>query len=134
MELDQQWLSEAVLINESTQEAVAGDVSLYRSIGEACRALEHWWVEERLGYAFTASGDRLLLTVDRSKNVVLEGREPCSDGKAIVLGWLKSSAGSVLQARKAKAAGGKVILSSFEERGLLPLTTEGLIAYVGFSR
>lgn len=49
MELDQQWLSEAVLIKENAREAVAGDVSLYRSIGEACRALEHWWVEERRG-------------------------------------------------------------------------------------
>src|SRR4029453_8109506 len=118
MEQDRQWLSDTVLVNESRDEAVAGDVSVYRSIGEACRALEHWWVEGDFGYAFAASGDRLRLGVDRSKNVVVESREPCPDGTSIVFEWLKSSAHAVLLARNAKAKRGKAILSPFEERDL----------------
>lgn len=116
-----QWLADIVLINESRIEAVAGDVSLYRSVGEACRALEHWWVEGDYGYAFAASGDRLILAVDKSKNVILQRREASIDGTAIVLRWLESSARSVLNARKARAAerrpipGSYPILGSYEE-------------------
>jgi hypothetical protein len=131
---ERQWLSDVVIVNESSSETAPGDVTVYRSIGEACRALEYWWVEESRGHAFTASGDRLILTVDESRSVTVDRREPCASGTAIVREWLRSAAYSVLQARKARAAKRKVFLTLFEEGGSLPSTVEGLIAYVGFGR
>jgi hypothetical protein len=134
MESDSQWLSDVVLVNESRAEATAGDVSLYRSTGEACRFLEHWWVKDSEGYAFSAAGDRLILGVDQSNNVIVMRREPCAEGKSIVLNWLNSCAVAVLQARRSRAAKGKDILGLYEEQGHLPQTVEGLIGYIGFSR
>ena len=45
------WLSDIVVVNESRDETTAGDVSVYRSADEACRSLEHWWVENGEGFA-----------------------------------------------------------------------------------
>jgi hypothetical protein len=127
-----EWLSDVVLLNESNAETRAGDISVFRSAGEACGALEPWWVQDREGFAFTASGDRLTLGVDDRGRVIVAKREQMDGGATIVLGWLRASAEAVLGARRSKAKKGKAFLSPFEEQGRLPASAEGLIAYVGF--
>ena len=133
MEADQ-WLCDIVIINESREEGIAGDIAVYRSVGEACRAVEPWWVEGREGYAFTASGDRLIFGVDAFNRVVVNGRERCAEGPQVVERWLNAHAASVLEARKHRAQKGTDILGRCEEQGLLPKSVTALIAYSGFSR
>jgi len=126
------WLFDIVVVNESDDEATAGDVSVFRSAGEACRYLESWWVTENLGVAFTAAGERLSLGIQGEAVVVLE-RNETPGGEAIVQKWLRHSAAAVLGARKTKAAKFKAALGKCEEQGMLPDSIEGLIAYIGFT-
>lgn len=125
------WLDEIVVVNESKEERLPGDVSLYRSVGDACEALEYWWVKNGEGHAFTASGIRLVLTAEQNGLVTVAAREVCPEGSAIVLSWLMSLAETALEARRRVARNGRAILSEAEEAGALPTTIEGLIAYVG---
>ena len=55
----QDWLADVVIVNESRDEAAVGDLSVFRSVGEACAKLEPWWVQDREGFAYTAAGERL---------------------------------------------------------------------------
>jgi hypothetical protein len=126
------WLDEVVVLNESEDESVAGDVSVYRSEGDAVNALEDWWVENSEGFAFTATGVRLVLAVSPSRGVFVERREECPEGPAIVLAWLRSLGQTTLEARNRVAQNGRAILSRAEEEGALPETVEGLLAYIGF--
>jgi hypothetical protein len=128
------WLADIVIVNESGDERTPGDVGVFRSAGELCGHLEHWWVEEGYGFAFTAAGERLTLDVDGKERVIVAGREDVSDGTEIVRGWLHASAAAILDARKAKAAKGRAVLGTAEGRDQLPASIEGLIAYVGFNR
>ena len=130
---NQSWLSDVIVINESSDERIPGDVSAFRSAGEACRYLEYWWVEEGHGFAFTASGERLILGVF-GREVTVEAIEPHERGAEIVRTWLEALAAAVLDARRHRASKGRAVLSGFEERGELPRTTEGLLAYVGFEQ
>jgi hypothetical protein len=132
--MDDSWLNDIVVVNESRDETVPGDVQVFRSAGEACRYLEHWWVEDGEGYAFTAAGERLTLGVDESNRVIVIELAPAVEGPAIVNRWLRAYADGTLEARRAKAGKGGAILSTSEELGQLPTSIEGLIAYVGFSR
>ena len=95
--------------------------------------MEHWWVENGEGFAFTAAGDRLTLGVDDKGRVIVTGQKGMPGGGEVVWGWLCAYAAGVLDARRAKAQQGKARLSQFEERGQLPTSVEGLIAYVGFN-
>jgi hypothetical protein len=126
------WIADIVVVNESRDEAEAGDVTIFRSVGEACDWLEHWWVENEEGFAFTATGERLALGVDDKGRVVVAARQIVPGGTEIVLGWLRAAAAAVLEARKARAQDGKLILNSYERQGQLPTSIEGLIIYVGF--
>lgn len=125
------WLDEIVVVNESKEERQSGDVSIYRSMGDACAALEHWWVRNGEGFAFTASGVRLVLSAEQGGPVTVASQEECPEGPAIVLSWLVSLAETTLQARRKVAQDGRVILSEAENAGALPTTVEGLIAYIG---
>ncbi len=127
------WLTDIVVVNESRDEGSAGDVTVFRSAGEACRYLEHWWVQNGEGFAFTAVGERLMLDLDAKDRVIVTGKQDVPEGAEIVREWLQSCAVSVLNALKAKAGRGKGMLSPTEEREQLPTSVEGLIAYVGFS-
>lgn len=131
MTAEASWLDEIVVVNESAEERRPGDVSLYRSAGDACEALEYWWVRNGEGYAFTASGVRLVLTAKPKGPVTIARRENCLEGPTIVLSWLQSLAETALEARKRVAQSGRAILSDAEKQGVLPATTEGLIAYIG---
>ncbi len=91
------WLDEVVVLNESKDETISGDISVYRSEGDAFRDIEAWWVESAEGFAFTATGMRLALGVGPSGEVIVIRREECSEGPAIVLGWLRVLAQTTLE-------------------------------------
>ncbi|MEO8455458.1 MAG: hypothetical protein ABI454_09875 [Sphingomicrobium sp.] len=126
-------LADIVVVNENADEATAGDVTVFRNAEAACGWLEHWWVENGEGSAFTASGERLTLGVDHHDRVVVVDREAAAEGTALVESWLRSAAAAVLQARRVKAARGKVVLNQSEQEGRLPTSVEELVAYVGFT-
>ena len=130
---DDTWLHDIILVNDSGRgdDLEARNVDVFRSAGDACGYLEHWWVEERHGLALTAAGEQVALGVDGDR-VVVDGYEPRSDGQQIVLSWLRHSAQAILDARRHKAAKGKVRLGEVEAEGVLPTSIEGLIAYIGF--
>jgi hypothetical protein len=125
------WLDDVVVLNESRDERIPGDVSVHRSEGDACSSIEAWWVENSEGFAFSATGMRLVLDIETSGQVVVVRREECPEGTAIVLGWLQALAQTTLEARNRVAHEGRAILSYAEEEGALPTTVEGLLAYIG---
>lgn len=124
------WLSEIVVVNESSDEAVAGDVSIFRHAGDACAHLEYWWVEDKEGFAITAAGHRIELGVGAKRDVIIAGIEEVPTGADVVQAWLHSLASFVLMERTRKAKKGKVRLSPSEADGHLPTSSEGLIAYI----
>lgn len=124
------WLSEIVVVNESSEEAVAGDVSIFRHADDACAWLEHWWVEDKEGFAITAAGHRIELGVGAKQNVIVSGVEEVPTGIDVVRSWLHSVASGVLEERTRKANKGRFRLSPSEVDGQLPTTSEGLIAYI----
>ncbi len=126
------WLDEVVLLNESSDERVPGDVSVHRSEGDALNSVEPWWVESSEGFAFSATGVRLVLDLGPSGEIIVVRREECPEGPAIVLCWLQALARTTLEARTQLAQGGSAILSYAEEEGALPTSLEGLLAYIGF--
>ena len=123
------WLSEIVVVNESSDEAVAGDVSIFRHAGDACAWLEHWWVEDKEGFAMTAAGHRIELGVGPKREVIIAGMEEVPSGADVVQSWLHSVARGVLEKRTRKAEKGRLRLSPSEARGKLPASAEGLLAY-----
>lgn len=131
MTAEESWLDEIVVVNESTDERRPGDVSLHRSVGDACEAVEYWWVRNGEAYAFTASGIRLVFAAEPKGPVTIVRRESCPEGPAIVLSWLRSLAETTLEARERVARDGRAVLNEAEKRGALPASTEGLIAYIG---
>lgn len=124
------WLSEIVVVNESSDEAVAGDVSIFRHAGDACAWLEYWWVEDKEGFAITAAGHRIELGVGAKQNVIVAGMDEAPTATDVVRSWLHSVASGVLEERTRKAKRGKLRLSPSEVDGQLPTTSEGLIAYI----
>lgn len=124
------WLSEIVVLNESRDEAVPGDVSIFRHAGDACAHLEYWWVEDKEGFAITAAGHRIKLGVDAKRNVIIAGMDDVPTGTDVVRSWLRSVASGVLEERTRKAKKGKLRLSPSEREGQLPTSSEGLIAYI----
>lgn len=125
------WLADVVVLNESTDERVPGDVSVHRSDGDALLSLEATEVRHGLVFAFTATGVRLVLDTDGSGAVVVASRQICAEGPEIVLGWLRALARSQLEARRRTAAQGRAVLGAAEAEGTLPTGVEGLVAYVG---
>lgn len=124
------WLSEIVVVNESSDEAVAGDVSIFRHAGDACAYLEPWWVEDKEGFAITAGGHRIVLGVGAKQSVIVAGMDEVPTGTDVVRSWLQSLGSSVLEGRTRRAAQGRLRLSPSEAAGRLPTTSEGLIAYI----
>lgn len=127
------WLANIVVVNESRDQLTADDISDFRSAGEACSWLEHWWVHSGEGFAFTGDGDHLVLGVSANNRVIVTSQQNSPGGQALVLGWLRAAAVAVLDARTARAQRGNATLSRSEELGQLPVSVEGLIAYLGFN-
>lgn len=127
-------LADVVIVNESPADDLPGAVSVFRSEGEACQYLEYWWVQNGEGFAFTATGVQLILDAEEFGQVFVRDRVLRPDGTEIVLRCLEATARHMLDVRREKAAKRKVILAGFEERGDLPGSIAGLIAYIGFDR
>jgi len=124
------WLSEIVVVNESSAEEVPGDVSIFRHAEDACAWLEHWWVEDKEGFAITAAGHRIELGLGAKQDVIIAGVEDVPSGVEVVRAWLHSLASVILAERTRKAKKGKLRLSPSEAHGHLPTSSEGLIAYI----
>lgn len=124
------WLSEIVVLNESRDEAVAGDVSIFRHADDACAHLEYWWVEDKEGCAITAAGHRIELGVGAKREVIIAGMEELPTAADVVRSWLHSVASGVLEERTHRAKKGRLRLSTSEAHGQLPTSAEGLIAYI----
>ena len=128
------WLHDIVLVNDSPNEAIPGDVAIFRNFADARSYLEHWG-EEPGRAAFSGAGEKLLIEADRHGNVSIMRREPRADGELIIRSWLNRMAQALLETRRYRA--GKrwrpENLGEAETQGILPETVEGLIAYVGFT-
>lgn len=130
-------LEEIIIVNENSDIRSAGDISIFRDGEAACRSIEHWWVEDGEGFALTAAGHRVTLGVADHNRVVILAKEADPDGPALVRKWLEAQANALLQTRRDKAARArllrsKIVLNELEQRGELPSSIEGLIAYLGF--
>jgi hypothetical protein len=127
------WLDDVVIVNESSDLEIAGDVQIYRSEGDVGRRLEHWYVGDVEHLALTGTGQKATLGL-RDKLVVIERVEPFPPGPAMLKAWLRASAQRMLSTRIERARKGKAELGALEARGVLPTSTEGLIAYIGFMK
>lgn len=124
------WLSEIVVLNESSDEVVAGDVTIFRHAGDVCAYLEYWWVEDKEGFAITAAGHRIDLGVGPKREVVIAGIEDVPTGADLVRSWLHMVASKVLEDRSRKAKSGRLRLSPSEAQRRLPASSGELIAYI----
>jgi len=125
------WLDDVVVVNESSDPEIAGDVQIYRSAGDVGRQLEHWYVGDVEHLALTGAGKKATLGL-RDKLVVVERVEPFPPGPAMLNAWLTATARHLLSTRIERARKGKAELGTLEAQGVLPTSTEGLIAYIGF--
>src|SRR5262245_28509873 len=57
------WLEDVIIVNESKDQHIAGDVSVFRSPGDACGHLEPWWVEQNEGFALDGRGRQITFGV-----------------------------------------------------------------------
>lgn len=127
------WLDDVIVVNESGDLCVAGDVQIYRNEGDVGRQLEDWYVNEVDHLALTGTGRKATLGL-RHMVVVVERLEPFAEGPALLYVWLRSTAQHLLSVRMERAHKGKGHLGSLEAEGVLPETVEGLIAYIGFMK
>lgn len=127
------WLDDVVVVNENSDTKIAGDVQIYRSEGDVGRQLEHWYVGEVGHLALTGTGQKATLGL-RDKLVVVERVEPFPAGPAMLNAWLTATAQDLLSTRTERARKGKAELGALEAQGVLPKSTEGLIAYIGFMK
>ena len=126
------WLHDVVLVNESRALDLPGDITLFRSEGDACGHLEPWWVAKGEGFALSGAGEQVVFGVKGNSVVVAERKAARAEDEAILKALLTAAAAAVLAARRKRAERGRAVLGVQEQDGLLPATTEGLIAYVGF--
>jgi hypothetical protein len=127
------WLADVIVLNDNPDPVRAGDVQIYRNEGDLGRQLEHWYVDDVAHLALTGTGDKAILGL-RDRLVIVERREPFAEGAAVLQQWLTVTAQHVLAARTERARKGKVQLGTLEAQGVLPDSTEGLIAYIGFQK
>lgn len=132
------WLTDVAILNESSRFDEPGDVTVYRNIADMCEKTEHWFVEQKLGFALTGTALPIELTTDGERvfGKVLGNREP---EVATLTIWLQSMAASVREARlnRANKRGllvfGSTNIGPAELDGQLPRSVEGLIAYVSMT-
>jgi hypothetical protein len=130
-EIQDTWLRDVIIVNESKDERAAGDVSIFRTEYDACRTLEPTDVTNKEYLAFNGVGERVSFGVDRL-HVVIQRREQEPSGIEIVHRWLTETVTHAHEVRKEKANRGKLKLGREESHGVLPNTIEGFIAYLGF--
>jgi hypothetical protein len=127
------WLDDVIIVNESSDPEIAGDVQIYRNEGDVGRQLEHWYVSDVEHLALTGTGQKAALGL-RGKLVVVDRVEPFPAGPSLLSTWLEATARHSLSVRTERARKGQTQLGALGARGVLPTTTEGLIAYIGFMK
>jgi len=131
----EEWLSDVVVLNESRSFSTPGDVHVFRNMEDMCGYLEHWFVEEKHGYALTGNGYPVELTTDGKRvfGTVLSDREPSAD---VLTDWLVHYANAVREARIHKSKKRPTLFATptniglAELEGVLPQSVEGLLAYI----
>jgi hypothetical protein len=90
--VEDNWLRDVVVVNESDDVHVAGDVQVYRNATDMSHQLEHWYVDVP-HLALDGLGRRAVLgsTGDR---IIIERLEDYADGRALLQTWLLSTARS----------------------------------------
>ena len=128
------WLHDVVIYNESDEYAAPGDISVHRNVAEMCVGLEAWMVEGGgIGFALNGLGHRIDLEMEGDTAIGHVRRdEPDPDMVKI---WLRHMALAILETRRHRAKkhwlwGTRDRLGPQEERGVLPETVEGLLAYI----
>lgn len=130
------WLHDVAVFNESPENALPGDISIYRSIEEMCSGMEAWMVEGGgIGFCLNGLGQAVQLYSegDQAVGSVVDEAKPDLDTLTI---WLRHVAKDVQQARLAKCnkrswfTWSPTILGKAEAQGSLPDTVEGLLAYI----
>lgn len=130
--MSKNWLSDVTVINETNNIQDVGDLSVFRSLGDACLKLEPWYVDEDF-HALNGLGQSLEFSASgfTTKATIVSGLEP---NPHLLLSWLSQSAEHVFKAREYKATKNKLVLGQAESSHVLPITIEGLIAYIGFTK
>lgn len=130
--MSENWLSDVIVINETNNSEDVGDLSIFRSLGDACRKVEPWYADEVNFYALNGLGQSLEFTSSgyTTKASTLTEVEP---NPHLLLFWLSQSAKDVFEARQYKASKNELVLGLAESSHILPSTIEGLIAYIGFT-
>ncbi len=130
------WLSDVVVLNESHHFDQPGDVAVFRNLEDMCDRLEHWFVEQNLGFAMSGVGIPVELSTD-GRRVFATIVDQQKARPETLKNWLMALATSVHDARVQQAAkrrwqpfGSVTNLGLAEKAGVLPQSIEGLIAYV----
>lgn len=130
--MNESWLSDVTIINETNGNENVGDLSVFRSLGDACLKLEPWYVDEVNIHALNGLGQSLEFSASgfTTRATIVSGLEP---NPQLPLSWLSQFAEHVFDARKYKATKNKLVLGKSESSHVLPTTIEDLIAYIGFT-
>lgn len=130
------WLSDVVVLNEGSNFDEPGDVTLFRNIEDICDYLEHWFVEENLGFALSGLGLSVELSRDGQRVFATITDEKPAKPETLRQ-WLTALASSAHDARMHKATkqiwhpfGSATHLGTAERTGAYPQSIEGLIAYI----
>lgn len=126
------WLTDVIVLNESGDPEVNGDVQVYRNASDLSYQLEHWYVGDVEHLALDGLGRRVVLGLDGHR-VIVERIEEYPEGPALLRSWLFSLAQHLRKVRIERATKKRFELGAAETSGVLPQTIEGLIAYVGFA-
>ncbi len=131
------WLSDVVILNENREYRAAGDVDVFRSLGDACRYLEPWYIEQEMFFTLNGLGQAIEFSVENNMVVGAVNGVSRPDADTLKV-WLVTTAGHVFEARKHRSVkrgvfSTPVLLGEQESKGVLPQSVEGLIAYIGFT-
>lgn len=92
-------LDQSILINESSDPDVPGDVSLFRSVSDAAQYLEPIDVRNNEYFAYSLDGRELLLRVENNR-VRIAHSNASDDHTARIRRLLEAAAGSVITASR----------------------------------
>jgi len=133
MTSERNWLNDIIIVNENNTNAEVGDLSIFRSLGDACRKIEPWYANEVTYFALNGMGYPVKFFADGNLTKATIQQEELQDLPTLN-GWLRSSAQSIFSARQFNAKRNKLILGELESKGTLPTSIEGLIAYHDFTK
>lgn len=131
--LNEHWLADVVILNESSDRDIAGDVSIFRSFGDAELKLEPWYVLDECFFALNGLGQVLEFTTDHGRTLAKVTDATATDIETL-RNWLSATAEHYRDVRAEKSKKRKCAPGVQEAKGILPTSIEGLIAFVGFTQ